>query len=160
MGRFDALRTNSRCHTYNISCYCLNNNYGPYLVGGQIDWIQVEALANVIRMNLMELFGVWVDSRPPVGLEATRAYSVIDAACRAPADWACVEGTWRRIVCFMDYRYVPLASCSILIEAHTNLSVSSDLFGEFTFLFPISHVANFLSVEFNISAFKNLRAIH
>ena len=141
---------------YNVSCYYLNNNYGPYLVGGQIDWIQVEALANVIRMNLMELFGVWVDLCPLVGLEATRAYSMIDTACHSPADWACIEGTWRKIVCFMEYWYVPLASCSILIEAHTNLSVSSDLFGKFTFLFPVPHVDDFFSVEFNVSAFKNL----
>jgi len=91
--------------------YHWENNYGPYLVGEKIDWVHIEALSNVIRMNLVELH-VWLDTRPPVGVEATRVYSVIDAAHRALADWACVEGTWRRIVCFMDYRYVLLASYS------------------------------------------------
>jgi hypothetical protein len=113
-GSLDELRTKSRWNVYNMSYYHCENNHGPYFVGGQIDWVHVEALSNVIRMNLTELGDVWVDPRPPVGLEATRAYSVIDAACRAPADWACVEGTWRRIVCFLDYRYALLASYSII----------------------------------------------
>jgi hypothetical protein len=112
--RLDALRTKSQWYAYNMSRYHHENDHGPYLVGGEIDWVQIEALSNVIRMNLTELCGIWVDTRPPVGLEATRAYSVIDAAHRTTADWACVEGTWRRIVCFMDYRFVLLASCPIL----------------------------------------------
>jgi hypothetical protein len=32
--------------------------------------------------------------------------------------------------------------------------VSSDLFGELTFHFPIRHVADYFSVAFNVSAFK------
>jgi hypothetical protein len=122
-GSLDVLRSDSRWYTYNMNCYRCDTHYGPYLVGGQIDWFQVKALANVIRMNLMELCGAWVNTCPPVGLEATRAYSVIGAACRAPADWACVEGTWRRVVCFLDYRYVLLTSCSRFLEVHGELSV-------------------------------------
>jgi hypothetical protein len=39
-------------------------------------------------------------------------------------------------------------------------SVFSDLFGELTFLFTIWCVADyFFSVAFNVSAFKNVRAI-
>jgi len=91
-GSLDELRSDSQWYTYNMNCCHRNNHYGPYLVRGQIDWFQVQALANVIRMNLMELCGVWVDTHPPVGLEATRAYLVIRAACRVPADWACVHG--------------------------------------------------------------------
>jgi len=37
-----------------------------------------------------------------VGLQAIRAYSAPGAA--PGLDWAGVEGTWRRYVCFMDYR--------------------------------------------------------
>ena len=112
--RLDALCTKSRWHAYNMSRYHHENNHGPYLVRGEIDWVQIEALSNVIWMNLMELCGIWVDSCPPVGLEAARVYSVIDTTHCTTADWACVEGTWRRIVCFMDYQFVLLASYQIL----------------------------------------------
>lgn len=99
-----ALRVRSRCQVYNLRNYRRDNDYGPFLRGGQINWIHAEAMVNVIQMNLMELHGIWMDTRPPVGLEATRTYSVTGAANRASGDWACVEGTWRRYVCFMDYR--------------------------------------------------------
>jgi hypothetical protein len=102
----DALRVRSRCQVYNLRNYRRDNDYGPFLGGGHINWIHAEAMVNVIQMNLMELHGIWMDTRPPVGLEATRTYSVTGATNRASDDWACVEGTWRRYVCFMDYRYV------------------------------------------------------
>ena len=101
-----ALRVRSRCQVYNLRNYHRDNDYGPFLPGGQINWLHVEAMVNVIQINLMELHGIWMDTRPLVGLEATRTYSVMGAANRASHDWACVEGTWRRYVCFMDYRYV------------------------------------------------------
>lgn len=41
-------------------------------------------------MNLRDLPGIWVNTRPPVGLEATRAYSA--PGPRSPKDWAGVEG--------------------------------------------------------------------
>jgi hypothetical protein len=104
--RLGVLRTTSRCLVYDLRNYRWDNGYGPFLCGGQIDWVQAEAIVNVIQMNLVDLHGVWMDTRPPVGLEATRTYSVTGAANRLSADWACLEGTWRRYVCFMDYRYV------------------------------------------------------
>jgi hypothetical protein len=108
--RLDGLHTRSQCKVYDLRNYRRDNNYGPYLVGGQVDWVQAEALVNVMQMNLMKLHNVWKDTRPSVGLEATRAYSVTGAGNRASGDWACVEGTWRRIVCFLDYRYAVLGS--------------------------------------------------
>ena len=106
--RLGALRTRSRCLVYDLRNYRRDNNYGPFLGGGQINWVQAEAIVNVIQTNLVDLHDLWMDTRPPVGLEATRTYSVTGAANRLSADWACVEGTWRRYVCFMDYRYVLL----------------------------------------------------
>jgi hypothetical protein len=126
----DALGTRSRCRAYYNRNYRHDNNYGPYLVGGQVDWVQAQALVNVIQTKLMKMRDVWMDTRPPVGLEATRAYSVMGAANRTMADWACVEGTWRRIVCFMDYRYGHPAARSISLEAHAEFLVYSDFFGE------------------------------
>jgi hypothetical protein len=101
--RLESLRVRSRCAVYDLRHYRCETQYGPYLKGGAVNWMHAEAIINVIQMNLQETH-LWVDTHPPVGLEATRTYSVTGAANRAPADWACIEGTWRRFVCFMDYR--------------------------------------------------------
>jgi hypothetical protein len=99
---------------YDLGNYRRDNDYGPFLGRGQINWVQAEAIVNVIQTNLMDLRDIWMDRRPPVGLEATRAYSVAGARNRLSVDWACVEGTWRRFVCFMDYRCVLLHAQFIL----------------------------------------------
>ena len=110
----DALRIRSRCRVYDLRNYRRETDYGPYLKGGAVNWAHAQAIVNVIQMNLREIC-FWMDTRPPVGLEATRAYSVTGAANRAPMDWACVEGTWRRFVCFMDYRCVLPALHSVFL---------------------------------------------
>ena len=66
----------------------------------------IEAIIKVIQANLKDLIGLWTDTRPPVTLDAIRAYSAPGSQNRKDYDWAGVEGTWRRYVCFMDYRYV------------------------------------------------------
>jgi len=58
-----------------------------------MDWDNVEAIVNVVQLNLIALRGVWMDRQPPVGLEATRAYSVAGAADCSPVDQACIRGT-------------------------------------------------------------------
>ncbi|KAF7986246.1 hypothetical protein HWV62_38715 [Athelia sp. TMB] len=98
------IRIKSRCYVYDLRNYRRDNEFGPFQYGREVNWAHVEAIVNVIQMNLGELDGVWMDTRPPVGLEATRGYSAPGASKRAPDDWACVEGTWRRYVSFMDYR--------------------------------------------------------
>lgn len=100
-----ATRTKSRCLVYDLRNYRRDNDYGPFLRGGKINWVHVEAIVNVIAMNLDELPKSWKHIRPSVGLEKTRAYSAHGSDLRAPEDWAGVEGSWRRYVCFMDYRY-------------------------------------------------------
>ena len=70
--------------------------------------MQAEALVDVIQTNLMKLYNASMNICPPVGLEATRAYSMTGTANYALNDWACVEGMWRKYVCFMNYQYVLL----------------------------------------------------
>ncbi|KZP32390.1 hypothetical protein FIBSPDRAFT_848796 [Athelia psychrophila] len=98
------LRVKSRCYVYDLRNYRRDNEFGPFLREREVNWAHVEAIVNVVQMNLVELEGLWLDTRPPVGLEATRGYSAPGAFKRTPEDWACVEGTWRRYVSFMDYR--------------------------------------------------------
>jgi len=88
--RLKERRAASRCYVYDLRHYCPDNSWGPYMHDGRVNWVHVEALVNVILLNLRELPGMWVNTRPPVGLEATRPYS-------APGDyhlpdWAGVEG--------------------------------------------------------------------
>lgn len=111
MARMSNIRASSRCYVYDLRNYRRDNEYGPYLRGGQVNWVHVEAIVNVIQMNLSEIPSVRLDSIPPVGFEATRMYSAPGATTRHEDDWACIEGSWRRYVCFMDYRYVMLVSC-------------------------------------------------
>ncbi|KAK0208423.1 hypothetical protein DFS33DRAFT_1379944 [Desarmillaria ectypa] len=95
-------RTESRCFAYDLRNYNMDNNWGPYFGDGSVNWLHVQHLMTVIWANLADLPDIWKNVRPPVGLEATRAFSA--PAIASQRDWAGVEGTWRRYVCFMDYR--------------------------------------------------------
>jgi hypothetical protein len=88
--RLKERRVISRCYVYDLRHYGPGNSWGPYMHDGRVNWVHVEALINVILMNLCELPRMWVNTRPPVGLEATRPYSA--PGDHQPYDWAGVEG--------------------------------------------------------------------
>ncbi|KAF4607059.1 hypothetical protein EYR38_001116 [Pleurotus pulmonarius] len=105
--RLDARRTGSRTYTYNLDHYKERNHYGPYLKSPKrrINWVHVEALMNVVQSNIREIPHQWAQEvAPPVNLEFLRASSATTE--NNPIDWAGVEGSWARYVCFMDYRWV------------------------------------------------------
>lgn len=106
------MRTASRFFVYDLRNYTRQNMWGPFLPdkSGRVNWRHVEAIVKVVSMNLADLGRLWEDTRPPAGLEATRPYSAPGVLEREPRDWAGVTGTWRRFVCFMDYRSVYLVS--------------------------------------------------
>jgi len=92
----------SRCFVYDLRNYRRDNNYGPFLRDGAVNWTHAESIVNVIALNIAE--PEWWDQRPPMGLNATQPYSAPGASCSATVDWAGVVGKWKRYVCFMDYR--------------------------------------------------------
>ncbi|EEB96153.1 hypothetical protein MPER_04760, partial [Moniliophthora perniciosa FA553] len=94
-------RTKSRSYVYDLRNYHMENNWGPFMVDGSVNWEHIEHLINVVLMNLRELPGMWT-KKPPLGLQATRAFAA--PALRGGEDWAGVEGTWRRSVPPPDYR--------------------------------------------------------
>lgn len=109
--RMKSIRTRSRCQVYDLNNYNVDNDWGPLILKAEkVDWFHVECIVNVIAFNLADHSRHFLDARPPCGLEATRAYSAPHATSLAPHDWAGVEGNWRRIVSFMDYRCVALVS--------------------------------------------------
>ncbi|KAI0076228.1 hypothetical protein K474DRAFT_1279125 [Panus rudis PR-1116 ss-1] len=107
------LRLQSRCCVYDLRNYNAANLWGPYtIVEGEIrpNWKHVESIINVVTLNMRELddipagFMLFRGKFRKPSLERTRAYSAPGTRNRKPHDWAGVEGTWRRIVAFMDYR--------------------------------------------------------
>lgn len=99
-------RNSARAFVYDMRNYARENSWGPFMPdkSGFVNWKHIESTINVIYSNLLDLGGLWPDTRPPAGLDAIRSYSAPNSRTRDPRDWAGVEGTWRRYVCFMDYR--------------------------------------------------------
>ncbi|KAG7097726.1 hypothetical protein E1B28_005046 [Marasmius oreades] len=94
----EKMRIKSRCLVYDLRNYFPPNGWWPLDNEKEIDWVHLEHMANVVMMNLREIQTLWRLRRPPIGLENVRPF------WGRGEDWAGVEGTWRRYVCFMDYR--------------------------------------------------------
>lgn len=112
--RLNEVRRTSRCFVYDLRRYKEDTLWGPFVRGekGELrtNWVHMEHVVNVVALKLRELpvLALRLYSKPRAGLSATQAYSAPFAHDRKPHDWAGVTGTWRRFVCFMDYRLVPL----------------------------------------------------
>ena len=112
--RLNEMRRTSRCFVYDLRKYKEDTLWGPFLRGAKkelrTDWEHMEHVVNVVAMKLRELpsLALRLYNKPRAGLSATQAYSAPFAHDREPHDWAGVTGTWRRFVCFMDYRLVLL----------------------------------------------------
>jgi hypothetical protein len=80
----------------------------------QVDWTHVRAQMAVVCMNMYDEDSIidfdetehFQNLRPPRGVEHLRQNSAPVWQGEDPKDWAGVEGHWRRVVCFMDYRWV------------------------------------------------------
>jgi len=110
------LRRMSRARVYDLRNYNREAHWGPFTDDGDcVNWSHVNAVVTVITMNLRDFGNDWPEEFKPQatvqGIEACRAYSAPGTLQRSPLDWAGVEGQWLRIVCFCDYRYVPVPNC-------------------------------------------------
>ncbi|KAF9479735.1 hypothetical protein BDN70DRAFT_672095 [Pholiota conissans] len=97
-------RDKSRAFVYDLRNYQPQNKWGPFKTDGSVNWIHVEHLIDVISLNIRELPGSWASTRPPSILDVHKRPLMLSADVGSANDWAGVEGTWRRYVCFMDYR--------------------------------------------------------
>ena len=100
-----AIRTASRCFVYDLRNYKEENVWGHFRLdqAGKVSWVHIDHIINVITMNLDDVPHLPGWMRPPTGLKAVRLYSA-PAVETSMIDWAGVEGSWYRYVCFMDYR--------------------------------------------------------
>jgi hypothetical protein len=124
-------RNEARCFVYDLRNYNERNGWGPLLPNhvGQINWMHVDHILEVITRNLDDHGPLWSGpNRPPVGFEGIRPFSAPGSFGRRERDWAGVEGKWRRIVCFMDYRYFIVPSVRYV---GSSLTYSRDLYGAF-----------------------------
>ena len=110
--RLNRLRTASRCFVYDLRKYRAETAWGPFLRDARgwlrVNWEHVRHIQNVVLMNLRDFPESWKKVWPEWGIQATRPYSAPGVEQRKPWDWAGVDGKWRRVVCFMDYRLVRL----------------------------------------------------
>ncbi|KAI0932670.1 hypothetical protein AcW1_000275 [Taiwanofungus camphoratus] len=107
--RLNSIRKLSRCFVYDLRRYSAETLWGPFIrdkKGLHVNWEHLEHVLNVVMLKLQELppLALRIYGQPRPGLEATRAYSAPLSFQREPHDWAGISGTWRRFVCFMDYR--------------------------------------------------------
>ncbi|KAF8912947.1 hypothetical protein CPB84DRAFT_1670444 [Gymnopilus junonius] len=94
----------SRAYVYNLLHYNAENKWGPFLPDGRVNWIHAEHLIDVVALNVRELPGSWALTRPPSCLDPPRL-SAIASSSFHKTDWQGLKvSTWRRYVCFMDYR--------------------------------------------------------
>jgi hypothetical protein len=126
-------RRNARARVYDLSYYRRENGYAAMLPRARqpamalepgldegiadpatldVDWAHVHAQTVVVGMNVLDQQG-GMDTldqnrlayiQPPRGLEHLRINSAPITAHADERDWAGVQGQWRRLVCFMDYR--------------------------------------------------------
>ncbi|TFK93045.1 hypothetical protein K466DRAFT_479472 [Polyporus arcularius HHB13444] len=109
--RMAKLRKASRAFVYDMRKYQLSTLWGPYRTSEDgrtvlVNWEHVEHILNVVGLKLREIpiSSLGYFKKPLFQMDALRAYTAVGAAQRAEDDWAGVSGTWRRFVCFMDYR--------------------------------------------------------
>lgn len=110
--RMARIRKASRAFVYDMRKYQPSTLWGPFRVAQDgrtvlvVNWEHVEHIVNVVSLKLRDtcIANLGYHKKPPYQMDALRAYSAIDAFKRPEGDWAGVTGTWRRFVCFMDYR--------------------------------------------------------
>ncbi|KAJ3513121.1 hypothetical protein NLJ89_g3125 [Agrocybe chaxingu] len=99
-----SMRDISRAYVYDLRHYTAETRWGPFNSDGSVNWTHVEHLINVVALNVQELPGSWALTRPPSCIDPPRISCALARRQISSTDWAGVEGTWRRYVCFMDYR--------------------------------------------------------
>lgn len=114
--RLALLRSVSRCFVYDLRKYRQETYWGPYLLDGnrrlKVNWDHVRHIQNIVLLNLRDFPTSWKRVWPQWGIQSVRPYSAPGMDKRKPWDWAGVEGKWRRVVCFMDYRLAPIMRCA------------------------------------------------
>ena len=108
------LRHVAQAIVYDLSEYRRENNFGPYLTKRPLttNWEMMESIMIVVLSNAWEFYheladdGVWSAPPLPLGIDNARPFTapVTEDEEVPEDDWAGVTGTWKRLVCYCDYR--------------------------------------------------------
>ncbi|KAI0724184.1 hypothetical protein C8T65DRAFT_824509 [Cerioporus squamosus] len=119
--RMATLRKASRAFVYDMRKYQPSTLWGPYRTGEDgrtvlVNWEHIEHILNVVGLKLRDvpISSLGYFKKPLFQMDALRAYSAVGSSQRPESDWAGVSGTWRRFVCFMDYRDLYMFNYSTL----------------------------------------------
>ncbi|TRM65973.1 hypothetical protein BD626DRAFT_486382 [Schizophyllum amplum] len=114
-------RSVSRTYAYDMRNYTRANTWAPLAPAtGHVDWVHLDHIATVVVSNVRDVPFLGEDQIPPLGLQHARAYTAPGEFSKR--DWAGVEGTWRRYVCFMDYRELAAFNTPLFAEGARDLS--------------------------------------
>ncbi|KAH7345014.1 hypothetical protein B0J17DRAFT_702530 [Rhizoctonia solani] len=129
-------RLNARAYVYNIQNYKEEGWHGPWRMterGMEPNWVHLAACQRVVLENLAQRKVIGHNyPTPPMGAAAVwggSSKTMAVARKNNPSrisesgfnDWAGVEGVWRRLVCFMDYRdFHGAQSKTVCTQKHFN----------------------------------------
>ena len=99
----------SRAFVYLLRNYFPENQYGPFMPDGTVNWVHLRAIRHVIsaqRLNKMHKNAYeGIDDIPfPMSLAFTQIRLPQDEDLDRERDWAGITGTWAIGFCFCDHR--------------------------------------------------------
>ncbi|KDR83208.1 hypothetical protein GALMADRAFT_113420 [Galerina marginata CBS 339.88] len=99
-------RVDSRAFVYSLRNYSPENEYGPLLPTGEVNWEHVQALHHVVSMHLVDLSGDedFMFAIFPMSLPFTQIGVPENVVLDEEKDWAGVAGSWTVHFCFCDHR--------------------------------------------------------
>ena len=99
-------RVKSRAFVYCLRNYRPENEYGPLLASGKVNWIHMQAIHHVVSMHLVDMSNEepLILALFPMTLPFTQAAIPRGLVLDEEKDWAGVEGAWTVNFCFCDHR--------------------------------------------------------
>ena len=95
-------RVKSRVYVYTMRNYRPENDYGPLLSNGTVNWEHMQALHHVVSMHLVDLKEAGFEF-PKFSMSLPQMQIVIPVG-ENQDDWVGLEGSWVISFCFCDHR--------------------------------------------------------
>lgn len=101
-------RVDSRVYVYTMRNYRPENEYGPFLFDGAVNWEHMQALHHVVSMHLIDMsketgreFFVFPMSLPQMQIMIPGVSDGEEG--KEDEDWVGLEGSWMVSICFCDH---------------------------------------------------------
>lgn len=98
-------RVDSRVYVYTMRNYGPENEYGPLLSNGAVNWVHMQALHHVVSMHLVDMREAGlVIPLFPMSLSEMQVVIPVEEEGKENEDWLGLEGSWVVSFCFCDHR--------------------------------------------------------